>query len=67
MLQSTGYPAEIANFYSAISAGYRGFFFGCYDRAARYVSESESEEDQHFVNLKRSQICCCNLFNTEIS
>ena len=26
MLQATGYPAEIADFYSAISAGYWGFF-----------------------------------------
>ena len=27
MLQATGYPAEIADFYSAISAGYWGFFW----------------------------------------
>ena len=26
MLQATGYPAEIADFYSAISAGYWGVF-----------------------------------------
>ena len=26
MLQATGYPAAIADFYSAISAGYWGFF-----------------------------------------
>ena len=26
MLQATGYPAEIADFYSAISAGYCGVF-----------------------------------------
>ena len=26
MLQTTGYPAEIADFYSAISAGYWGVF-----------------------------------------
>ena len=37
MLQATGYPAEIADFYSTISAGYwGGFLFAIKDRAAHY-------------------------------
>ena len=37
MLQATGYPAEIADFYSAIPAQLDTEGFGCQDSAGSYV------------------------------